>query len=431
MKGTTIFWGFVGLLVVGSGLYLWFGAEWIEEEVDLGYSSEARRNDFLAAEMFLTRHRIETETSAGMQLLDDLPPADDALLMSAAREALSERRRDAIVAWVERGGLLMVIAHSIYDDDVGASRDPLLDALGVFLLAPDLEDEESDGGEAAVGDASPASAAEGAEPERDASAAEGAESKRDASDADDVVAEAPENIAEMLELFLGTAQCAEGEEGLDRVDVGVEGREAIVELRSENTLAVYEERLADAYFSPKEQVLSLPVGEGRVVAMTSIDPFRNQRIACQDHAWLLWHVFEGRPKVWMLHDPDVPSIVDLAFASFPLASWGGIGLVLGACLAYSLRFELPVRGAEAPRREHLEHVEASVTFHYRKGGFAPLMNRLREDLGARAPSDRERWRARAGLSPEAAADALGEDVPRRRRAVIERTRSMLRMRRTK
>ena len=165
--------------------------------------------------------------------------------------------------------------------------------------------------------------------------------------------------------------------------------------------------------------------------MTSIRPFTNQRIVCHDHAWLLWNVFEGRPRVWMMHDPDVPSISDLALANFPLASWGGIGLVWVACLAYSIRFALPVRGEEAPRREHLEHLQASVTFHYRKGGFAPLWARLREDLAARAPRDREKWGARAGLSSDAVAEVLTDDVPRGRRVVVERTRSMLRMRRTK
>lgn len=418
MKGTTIFWGFVGVLLAGACLYLWFGAEWIEEEIDLGYSAEARRNDFLAAERFLARHRIETETTTGMKLLDDLPPVEEALLLSAPREALSERRRDALVEWVERGGLLLIVAHSKYDDVVEASRDPLLDALGVFLLPPGRVEEEAGDGELVLADEAVATPVDDAETE--------------AGDLDEeAVADAPENIAEMLDALLGMAECREGEAWLDRVDVGVDGREAVVELWGGNTLAVREDRLEEASFSEKAQVLSLPVGAGQVVAMTSIDPFRNPRIACQDHAWLLWHVFEGRPKVWMLHDPEVPSITDLALARFPLASTGGIALVLAACLAYSLRFELPVRGAAVPRREHLEHVEASVTFHYRKGGFARLWARLVEDLAARAPRDVEKWGARAGLAPEAVADALKDDVPRGRRAVVERTRSMLRMRRTK
>lgn len=430
MKGTTIFWSLLGALFVGACLYLWFGVEWIEEPVDLGYSAEARRNDFLAAEKFLDLHHVETEATAGMALLDDLPPADDALLMSAAREALSERRRNALVEWVRRGGLLLVIAHATYDYETEESRDPLLDALGVFLLPPEpeedddvdsvLDEETLPAEEEAVADLEPG---EGVGGEAVGETAE--------TGGEEVLAEAPENIAEMLDLFLGTAECREGEEWLDRVDVGVEGREAVVELRSENSLAVHAERLDDARFSQNEQVLSMPVGRGRVVAMTSISPFRNPRIACHDHAWLLWNVFEGRPKVWMLHDPEVPSIADLALASFPLSSWGGIGLALAACLAYSLRFELPVRGAAAPRREHLEHVEASVAFRYRKGGFDRLLARLREDLGRRAPREAERWGARAGLAPEAIADALKDDVPRGRRAVVERTRSMLRMRRTK
>lgn len=471
MRGTTILWVGLGALLAGAGLWLWFFAEWVEEEVDLGYSAEARRNDFLAAERFLESHRVASETVTGMKLLDALPSTDDALLMSAAREALSDRRRDALVEWVEQGGLLMVIAHSTYDPELDGSRDPLLDALGVFLLPPDLSDEAAEGdgaptdedvsigGEDAFvevtsdeieealaqevveeADALLAPAVEESEVlriqdayEARASPIPDEEAGREASPSEVAAREdaSTANVDDLLERFLGGTTCRENDDGLDRVDLGVEGRPAVLELDGVNTLAVYEERFEEAYLSPEKQVLALPVGAGRVIALTSVQPFRNERIACQDHAWFLWFTFEGRPKVWMLHDPEVPSVMDLALEHFPLASWGGLALVVAACLAYSLRFELPVRGLDAPRREHLEHLEASVTFLYRKGGYARLMARLREDLGSRAPLDHDKWGARAGLVPEAAAEALRNDAPRGRRALIERTRSMLRMRRTK
>ncbi|GEM_PF-6771308 len=415
MKGTTIFWIVFGLVLLGGAVFAWTYVEWVEEEVDRGYSLDARRNDFLAAERFLAKHGIETEDVTGATLLDDLPPADDALLMSAPREALSARRRDALVAWVERGGLLMVVAHSVYDHEVEASRDPLLDALGVFLIAPEEEDE--------VDDEVDGDDAESNVPDVEQSFE---------TQAEELAESLPGTLGEAIEQALGLDACREDEDRLDTLRLGPGDDDlARVELDHENELAVYEERLDEVWFSPKRQVMLLPVEAGQVIAVTSIAPFRNKRIHCHDHAWFLWHTFEGRPKVWMMHDPDVPSLADLAVANLPLTSWGGLGLILLACVTYSLRFDLPTRESAAPRREHLEHVQASVTFHFRKGGFGALVKRLRDDLLARAPRDHEKWASRAGLSRDALAAALSEHSPRSRRAIIERTAWMLRLRKTK
>lgn len=434
MTGTTRFWILFTLLLVAALGWLWTRIEWSEEEIDLGYSAEARRNDFLAAERFLVRHGIETEPVTGMALLDDLPPIDDAILMSAAREALSERRWEAMIAWVERGGMLMVIAHSPFDHERGASRDPLLDGLGIFLLEPGDPDAESDGDasgadvDADVDAADEGAGGAGGDSADEEMASGSSPSTEGEAQADDL----PETLGEALDRTMEREACRDAERFTDRVSLGDPGaRPAHLEFYDENELAVHDEQRGEAYFSPRNRVLALPVGAGRVVAMTSIRPFRNDRIHCHDHAWLLWNTFSSRPKVWMLHDPDVPSLTDLALAHFPISSACGLGLVVLACAVYSIRFERPAPTAAAPRREHLEHVEASVAFRYGKGGFGSLIRRLRADLSTGAPHDREKWAARARVPRVAVSAALSEDIPRGRRAILERTTWMLRLRRTR
>ena len=330
--------------------------------------------------------------------------------------------------WVEAGGLLVAVANSVYDHETESSRDPLLDRLGVFLLDP-FEDEDED---------------EAEEDEAAAESGEPNETQSDAREADeeaaaDAVAEdgeaaddAPETFGEVLVEVFDPVDCATDEASLEAISVGdPEGRPARVELFGPYELAVYEERLDDAYLSPRGRLLSLPVGEGRVLAMTSVEPFRNARIACHDHAWLLWFMIEGARTVHLLHDPAVPSLTDLATAHFPIAWWGGLALLLVAAASDSLRFGRAEPIRDERRRSHLEHLEATVAFRHAKGGFARLFQRLVRDLHEDAPKDRAKWAARAGIDEDRMRAALGDDVPRSRREILERTTTLLTLRRTR
>ena len=53
---------------------------------------------------------------------------------------MSERRVANLVAWVESGGHLITVAREPFDVESGESRDPLLDHLGVYLLAADFDE---------------------------------------------------------------------------------------------------------------------------------------------------------------------------------------------------------------------------------------------------------------------------------------------------
>ena len=416
----------LALLTVAICVLGYWQTDWVEKEIDAGYGEAAERNDFLAAELFLARLGLEVETVTGMTLLDELPSTDDMLFLSAPRESLSARRREALTDWVERGGELLVVARSVYDRERERSDDALLDGLGVFLLGPDAEAADAE---------ETAESPKPAEP----SAPEGGPADRLATDEEGGDAEAsqeahPRTLAELLSATRDPQTCLEvGEqvgEQLDEVSVGGLGR-ILLELSSVNELAVNEEDLEAAYFSKRDQVLSLPVGEGRVIAVTSASPFANRRIGCHDHAFFLWFASRHSNKVWLLHDPDVPSLGELVWRELPASTAAGLLLIVLFVASHSLRFGVPEASDEAPRRELREHLEASVTFQFRKGDFEGLFERLRADLIRRGPIDSDRWAERAGISSEEARHVLVEPVPRKRREILKRIRTMLRMRRTR
>ena len=100
----------------------------------------ALRNPWLATEMLLTRmgHRVTTSQEAAA--LDRLPKGGTAILSSERQYHLTPSRMDALLAWVEEGGLLIA-------DGAGVGgNDPLLKALDVSLTVgqPDEHDGNAD-----------------------------------------------------------------------------------------------------------------------------------------------------------------------------------------------------------------------------------------------------------------------------------------------
>lgn len=449
MSTSAKFWAGMGLLLVGVAALLYWGIEWVEKTLDAGPGPEARSNEFYAAELFLEHHGFETETVTGMSLLDALPPTDDLILLSASRESLSERRRDALAQWVREGGSFIVVAHSLYDDELEASDDRLLDELGIFLLAPDEEEEEEDETEETEDAGEDSTIAEDGSPEGEEPDPGDDALPNDATETlppdetiadtdtgtDTGAADADESqtttFEEILSQTFGPAACAESEEALTEISTASHGL-IHLEMASENELAVYQERVDDAYFSSHSQVLAIDVGEGRVIAMTSIAPFRNRRIHCHDHAFFLAHMAEDARKVWLLHDPDVPSLLDLALREMPATTLGACLLLTLFVASASLRFGIAPNEGAASRRELREHLEAGVAFRFRKGGFASLFARLQADLARSSPEkrDRARWSKRAGVDPDEAQRALQALPPRHRRDILKRVQTMLRMRRT-
>lgn len=417
--------GIIALVLVALLVGSWAQLEWVEIEVDTGHGPEALRNGFLAAERFLNAQGVETETVEGVALFDALPPVEDALMITAPRESLSPRRRDAVVEWVEAGGVLFAVAHSVYDFESEASADGLLDALGLFLVDPDDEVDETeadgDGEGEAVGEAA-----------HDDDATESpAEDEATKKDAEGEEQDLPETFGELLSLAFAPPACRE-DDGLDRVSISAPiEAEMVLELDGPYALRVAESQLEDAYFSEREQLIALRYGEGLVVTLTTAAPFTNRRIHCHDHAWFLWYAVEDRRKVWLLHDPDAPGLHDLAMAHLPGTTIGLGVLILLASARASLRFGLAEPSGRARRRGRLAHLEASARFQHRRGGFGALYRRLRDDLASRGPADRAAWAARSGVSASRLAQVFGGDTPRRRREVVERVATMIRMRRTR
>lgn len=121
---------FVAVLAAVGTVWFLDNFERVEEEVDVGYQGAALSNPFLAAERLFTRLGTPARTLPSAPA--ELPPADHTLLLLSPVRSVSAEQAEAIVAWVQEGGRLLVAL------DDAPSLDPILRHWGVTATeAPD------------------------------------------------------------------------------------------------------------------------------------------------------------------------------------------------------------------------------------------------------------------------------------------------------
>ncbi len=118
MTRPVIVWLILALAVTIGTAWFFANFERVTETVNGGYRGEARRNPFLAAERMYTRLGATAREVRSLSQLSRLPPGG-VLLVAARRAALGPVELDALLAWTDAGGRLIV----------EAERPPLRDAL--------------------------------------------------------------------------------------------------------------------------------------------------------------------------------------------------------------------------------------------------------------------------------------------------------------
>ncbi|HSD52521.1 MAG TPA: DUF4350 domain-containing protein [Burkholderiales bacterium] len=124
MNRSVVAW--IVLVAVAALGVVWFfdTYERVTEKEWVGYSGEARRNQYLAAERLLARMGVPARHVRTIPELKELP-VNGALILPDRREALTPDARERLLEWVEGGG------HLIVEDENHRVPDPLLDAFGV------------------------------------------------------------------------------------------------------------------------------------------------------------------------------------------------------------------------------------------------------------------------------------------------------------
>ncbi|PVV25737.1 MAG: hypothetical protein B6D79_08525 [gamma proteobacterium symbiont of Ctena orbiculata] len=136
--------GLIVLILIGGIFAHWFtnNFEYVSEQVRGNMGKEARRNPLLAAEYYLSRLGISVQSHSGRQLLVEPPPQSGLLLVRDLGPPLPESRVVSLLAWVERGGHLVVTPGNAVEE---GSRHPLLEHFGVGIETDEFDEREQAG----------------------------------------------------------------------------------------------------------------------------------------------------------------------------------------------------------------------------------------------------------------------------------------------
>lgn len=379
-------WLIGGLGALALGLVAtWFllTYEWVEEDVELPPSAQARSNEYLAAELLLDESGLPAESRFG---LGPLPPTDHVVLVLSpdleSRGPLAER----LTSWVEAGGHLVVFAArpaaelrpelplplrggraDDANDTAEASRegeeppDPLLEAAGLCVATVEgkvatAPGPSHDGAAADEATEEPSLSAEPAQPEGPARP------------------KPPPGLREVAYVA--------GIEGNLELQAKLDGSRvmAVAETVEDGSGFGWEQR------TPLGQVARVRVGEGTVTAVVDSSFMRNDTIGEHDHAELLLElVRDGAPRrgALLVLRGGAPSLLALAFRHGWMVAVSAVVLLAVWLWLASRRFG-PVLPAAAPRRRSLlEHVQAAGAFLYRQGCQLELLESTRNAVKRR------------------------------------------------
>ncbi len=411
-------------LMIGLGYWWYTTLEWEEKEIDLGYSKEARQNNFLAAEIFLRKQGVQATTVKNLSLLDTHSwrnlklGAQDTVVIINGYKTLTPERYDALYEWVENGGTLITSTQNPFIGTHTSEEDLLLNDFNIglepekvdqdtrdflerladgFDEADDESDSEADNekNDERKSDEEDLSEKESVA-DKSSDAAEAGSSDKESGNKKDKTtkAEKPENHY----------RCAMNETptpiefGRDEKPLNfdfsrrspfiyydyvahnnADENETTDELEESDVSEETDEK--DYHHDEKrEHLLYFDIGAGSVTITSDNTIWANQRIDCHDHAYGLWQLVNPDGRVWFLINQDAPSLAAILWrnASYGVAA-GIIALVMWLW-ALSARFGPILVVEQTGRRSLAEHIYASAMLLWRKQQHPQLLNLLRKEI---------------------------------------------------
>jgi Domain of unknown function (DUF4350) len=428
--------GALAAVLAGLGYWWYTTLEWEENEIDLGYSKEARQNDFLAAEIFLRKQGVQATTVKNLSLLDKHSwrnlklDAQDTIVIINGYKTLTQERYDSLYEWVEAGGTLITSTQNPFIGTHTSEEDLLLNDFNIELEPEETDadtrdllekladgfDEESDQSDDENSDTEKADDKQDTPLEK--SPTEDTEEKTLAEKSSDKKTnkkngkakkdEKPENYYRCNMKETPTAVEFADEEKPLNFDFSRRSQfiyydyiahdDAKEDTKSGETPTDQDLAVGDAqenesvaeeetdeeedyhYDEKREHLLYFDIGEGSVTITSDNTIWANQRIDCHDHAYGLWRLVNPDGRVWFLINQDAPSLAAILWRN---ASYGVIAGIIALALwlwSLSVRFGPVLVVEQSGRRSLAEHIYASAMLLWRKQQHPQLLNVLRKEI---------------------------------------------------
>ena len=312
---TWVICGFV--LLVGLGA-TWFFTYFDKEPFTRyhGYSEEARRNPFLAAQKFLAVQNVSFEKRENYQLFEQELGRYDTVIINSSRVGMSAATLEKMKQWVNDGGNLVLLATESFSYEFESSKDVFLDSLGLRYYDGDYNDYQYN---------------------------------------------------------------YESEDNDQAIEFEFENAKANTRVHFNNS-GYIEDTSGSASFIAgnqySDQFIQYEYGEGLVSVATDFSIWNNRRIDKYDHAMFLRQLIGNSEKAWLLYNRIQPSVISMAMSHAPLVV---ISFVVFLCvMLWSGLWRVGAKRADdsAINREILQHLSAAAEFNYRLDQGAKLVESL-------------------------------------------------------
>jgi hypothetical protein len=348
----------LALILLGLGYWL-IDIQWRDIQINKGFDEAARKNPYLAAQMFLRQSKPDTslvdkvvQSQSGLTLLDQLPTPDDNIIMTGGRYSMSERRTNNLIKWMKQGGHLIVVGKKLYKEGVQSSGDLLLDHFNISVLPADLSNDEDE------------------ESQEDEPTAKTEEEP-------DTIAQ---TIAETLQqLSDDKAMTCEQNPLLSTIPMWENHPDIDVHIKSPNVLnhPSYDDLAFWASDGYGPQIMQLKVGLGDLTVLTDMSLWRNRELACFDNAYLLQILTSHGQKTWLLYHQSMPGVMEMLWDKNHTLVISAIVMLLFWLWSQTLQFGPLKTTTGTVRRNFMEHIEASARYRWLSGQNEQMISDLR------------------------------------------------------
>ncbi len=363
------------LILIGAMVYVfYFYAEVTSKDVNRGYSKAAKKNPYLAAELYLHARDVEAEFSLRYTLLDNIGrssseseaifQSNDTLVLENIRGIVSGPRYDKVMRWVSQGGTVVLSLDNVFLGE--RASDELSKWLGVSATSIDYSNDDNS-------EEAPSTSSENKVPEIGPSDKD----KQTKNSSKKVEAKSEDSSF----VYSDTSACyAEQAHQIrlasaEEIDVYFYGRPSFIALGEHKP----------AWFSaethgnnpPYVSAASFPYGDGHIHVIRSSGLWRNPWIQCHDNAYFLWSLINPQGKVWIIENRDAPSLFVLLWRYLQMGVWWVMASVTILLWFAFMRVGPAFEYKESTRRRFVEHIKADAVFVWKRRGLGALLEALR------------------------------------------------------
>ncbi|MEE9253600.1 MAG: DUF4350 domain-containing protein, partial [Pseudomonadales bacterium] len=128
------------------------------------------------------------------------------------------------------------------------------------------------------------------------------------------------------------------------------------------------------------QLLQFEIGDGLITVMTTLRLWRNRVIDCHDHAHMLRLLVATSEKLWWLYDTELPALPILVWRNAALVVLGMLALIALIAWRAAFRIGVPLAREADARRQLMEHIDGVARFYWQYGSSDKLLDELREEV---------------------------------------------------